>query len=87
MTNIISQHKRGDRYISSILGYAHTKLSAATLLFHDGGPYYIETSPLIHFANQWTGFHMIGTSVMKELIREKSNFRLNNCGGVNKLEP
>ena len=25
-------------------------------LFHDGGPYHIETSPLICSANQWTGF-------------------------------
>ena len=32
-------------------------------LFHDGGPYHIETNPLI----QKTGFGMIGTSVMKEL--------------------
>ena len=33
----------------------------------------IETSPLICSANQWTGFYMIGTSVMKELRNEKSN--------------
>ena len=37
------------------------------LLFHDGGPYQIETSPLICSASQWTGFYMIGSSVMKEL--------------------
>ena len=36
-------------------------------LFHDGGPYHIESSPLICYASQWTGFSMIGTSVMKEL--------------------
>ena len=30
-------------------------------------PYHIETSPLICSANQWTGFYMIGPSVMKEL--------------------
>ena len=35
-------------------------------LFHDGGPYHIETSPLICRANQWTGFFMIGTSAMEE---------------------
>ena len=28
--------------------------------------YHIETGPLICTANQWTGFCMIGTSVMKE---------------------
>ena len=36
-------------------------------LFHNAGPYHIETSPLICIANQWTGFYMIGASVMKEL--------------------
>ena len=36
-------------------------------LFHDGGRYHIETSPLICSANQWAGFYMITTSVMKEL--------------------
>ena len=34
---------------------------------HDGGRYHIETSPLICWANQWTGFYMITASVMKEL--------------------
>ena len=29
--------------------------------------YQVETNPLICSANQWTGFYMIGTSVMKEL--------------------
>ena len=36
--------------------------------FHDESPYHIETSPLICFVNKWTGFYMIGTSVIKELI-------------------
>ena len=36
-------------------------------LFHDGVPYHIETSPLIYSVNQWTGFYIIRTSVMKEL--------------------
>ena len=36
-------------------------------LFHDGGPYNIETSPLIFGVNQWTGFYMISASVMKGL--------------------
>ena len=44
-------------------------------LFHDGGPYHTETSPLICSAvNQWTGFSMVGTSVMKEL-KLKGMFR------------
>ena len=36
-------------------------------IFHDGGPYHIETSPLICRADHWNGFYVIGTSVMKEL--------------------
>ena len=35
-------------------------------LFHDGGSGRIETSPLICSANQWTGFCIIGTSVMED---------------------
>ena len=31
----------------------------------DGGPYHIETSSLICWANQWTCFYMIETSVKK----------------------
>ena len=33
------------------------------VLFHDGGPNHIETSPLI-----WTGFYVTEISVLKELI-------------------
>ena len=36
-------------------------------LFQEGGPHHIETSPLICRANEWTGYCMIGASVMKEL--------------------
>ena len=36
--------------------------------FMTGGPYHTETSPLICTANQWTGFYMIRTSIMKELL-------------------
>ena len=43
------------------------QIDDGNLTFHDGGRYHIETSPLICRANQWTGFHMITASVMKEL--------------------
>ena len=36
-------------------------------------PYHIETSPLICSANEWTGFYMIRTSVMKELTLSFQN--------------
>ena len=36
-------------------------------LFRDWRLYHIETSPLICFANQRTGFFMIGTPIAKEL--------------------
>ena len=37
-------------------------------IFHDGGPYYAETIPLICRINEWTGFFMTRTFVMKELM-------------------
>ena len=37
--------------------------------FHDGGCCGRETSPLIWFANQWTGFYIIRPSVMKKFRR------------------
>ena len=40
----------------------------------DGGPSYKETSPFICIANQWTGFYVLGTSVMKEL--KKTNISI-----------
>ena len=51
--------------------------SAMIKLFHDGGPYHIETSPLIYRANQWSGFYIIGNSVMKDLT--KRNQERNNA--------
>ena len=50
-------------------------------VFHDGGIYHIETSPLICTANQWTGFYMTGTYVMKEFkditeSRQQTNYVL-----------
>ena len=37
------------------------------LLFHDGSPYHIETSPVNCSANQQADFYMIRISFMKEL--------------------
>ena len=42
-------------------------INLTTLLFFQGSSYHIETSSLICFANQWTGFYMMGPFVMKEL--------------------
>ena len=52
-------------------------------LFHDGGQYYIETSPLICGANQWTGFYMISASIMKGL---KTNMTSKRQYKENKLK-
>ena len=41
-------------------------LSKCIYLFRDGSSYHIEISPWIYRANQWTGFFMIGTTVMKK---------------------
>ena len=42
-------------------------ITISLTFLHDGNPYHIETSPLSCFANQWTGFGITRTSVMKEL--------------------
>ena len=36
----------------------HSLLKDNELILYGGGPYYIETSPLIQSAKQWTGFYM-----------------------------
>ena len=46
-------------------------LKCYLLDFLDEGPYHIETGPLICNPNQWTGFYMVGTSVVKELLKLK----------------
>ena len=43
------------------------ELEKLVQLFHDGGPYHIETNPLISRANQRNDLYMIVTPVMKEL--------------------
>ena len=35
--------------------------------FYNGGPYTIETSPLICSSCQWAGLYMVGTPIMNEL--------------------
>ena len=47
--------------------FSPDQLCNTSKLFHAGDPYHIETSPFICRANQWTGFYVIGTSVMEEL--------------------
>ena len=49
--------------------WIHTSNKALTLSLTISGLCCIETSPLICSASQWTGFCMLGTSVMKELRR------------------
>ena len=48
--------------------------SINSFIFHNGGPCRIETSPLICSVNQWTGFCMIWTSVMKYSRRSSSTY-------------
>ena len=43
-------------------------------LFHVGSSCRIETSLLICYVNQWTGFCIIGTSVMKDSRRSSSTY-------------
>ena len=60
--------KRPVTWIRPVAWIGLIGLFSVTWPFHDGGRYHIETSPLICRANQWTGFYMITSSVMKELI-------------------
>ena len=58
--------------VSTVVGWNSIFLPVTAImvwfyLFHDGGPYHVETSPLICYTNQWIGFYMMGTSFMKEL--------------------
>ena len=53
--------------VATVSVLSHMLINLFLLLFHDGGPYHIETSPLIFRASQWAGFYVIGTSVMEEL--------------------
>ena len=60
------------RYLELVFGCLQKRafcMHVGFELFHDGGRYDIETSPLICRANQWTSFYMITVSVMKELIK------------------
>ena len=50
-----------------------------TLLWRN--THHIETNALICSANQWTGFYMIGTSVMKELIARCAQCPQNKFNG------
>ena len=59
--------QRNQRRWTCIIKNNHILIKQSDQLFHDGGPYHMETSPLISRTNQWTGFYMIGISVMKEL--------------------
>ena len=50
----------------------HAKIYQLITLY-DGGLYHIETSLLICPVNQWTGFSMIGISVMKGIMKWGNN--------------
>ena len=69
---IMMPHRKHMQFLAEKLYKSFESLNQISrddsLLFHDGEHYHIETSPLICFVNQWTGFYMITTSVMKELI-------------------
>ena len=68
----IAKHTRTIRRVLptnclSVYNY-FVRLTLKGQLFYDGGPYHTETILLIWSVSQWTGFYMIGTSVIKVLI-------------------
>ena len=73
-TSVRCEAKRSIKKSLQIISIKETvsllpKVAVDNLLFiHTwSGPYHIETSTSICGANQWTGFHVITASVMKEL--------------------
>ena len=60
--SLISQFK-----LSIFLGMLILACTWVLELFHEGGHFHIQTSPLIYSANQWTGSYMVGTAVIKVL--------------------
>ena len=74
------EEKTPNIFFKFLQSFAWEYVSYLTLyLFHDGGPYHIKTSPFICRANQWTGFYVIGTSVMKELNYVQRNILMARC--------
>ena len=58
-----------DVYISDGIKIALSTHGYGNIYFlHGGGPYHVETSPWTCSGNQWIGFYLIGTSIMKDLI-------------------
>ena len=43
-------------------------------LFHNGGPYHIETRTMIYMPNKWTGFYMIETFALEELKKSQNAY-------------
>ena len=61
------QHQNDGAFVNILTNNLKRSLCFCSL-FHDGGPYHKETSPLICSAIRWTGFYMIRASVMKKLM-------------------
>ena len=62
--------------LTSVHEVRESLTNVSNAVYHGGGRYHIETSPLICRANQWTGFYMITVSAMKEL---KTLPRITSC--------
>ena len=58
----------GSLILGAGMNFGIKNLGHSCELFHDGSPYYTETSSWICTANQWTGIYMIGASIKKKLI-------------------
>ena len=57
------------------MSFQKDKIIANCLERHEGDPYNVETSPLISIANQWTGFYMIGTYVIRQFKKISLYFK------------
>ena len=71
---IVLTQQRQRRHWKICFRSEKVKAIASHLTLHDGGPNHIETIPLLCQTNQWTGFYIIGISVMKGLkMLQQSN--------------
>ena len=58
------------QFIFSMIIVIILKKRLFTYLFHDGGSYHIETSPLIRSPNQWTSVYMAGRELRHERVKD-----------------
>ena len=79
----LSKTDRQERYLGSWSIYQKLKRVWKELTLYDGGPYHLETSPLICSVNQWTGFFLCDRDLRherKKIIKKLYIFKMLHQG-------